>query len=76
MATTSEAFSTDEIAAYQEPGGSWTVELIGTVDSKRETITLHGVDIELVSEMGQPLKIRGIVHEGGSSGTLFRSYYR
>lgn len=71
MTTTSEDFSTDEIAAYQEGNGSWTVELIGTVGSKRETITLKGVDIELVSEMGQPMKLRGIVNESRSSGTSF-----
>ena len=75
MTTTSEAFSTDEIAAYQEPGGSWTVELIGTANSKSATITLKGVDIELVSEIGETLKLRGIIHESGSGGTLFRSYF-
>lgn len=61
----------DEIAAYQEGNGLWMVELIGTVDSERKTITLHGVDIELVSEIGQPIKLIGVVHETRSSGTSF-----
>lgn len=68
MATTSETFrAVDEIAAYQEGNGSWTVELIGTVNSKRATITLKGVNIELVSEIGEPITLRGIVNGSGTS---------
>ena len=77
MTTTNETITAvDEIEAYPEGNGLWTVELIGTANSKSATITLKGVDIELVSEIGETLKLRGIVHESGSGGTLFRSYYR
>lgn len=71
MTTINEGFSTDEIAAYQEGNGLWTVELIGTANSKSATVTLRGVDIELVSEMGQPIKLIGVVHETRSGGTSF-----
>lgn len=75
MATTSEASPVvDEIAAYHEGNGLWTVELIGTVNSKRATITLKGVNIELVSEIGEPITLRGIATLRGivnGSGTSF-----
>ena len=61
----------DEMTAYLEKDGSWTVEMIGTVDSERATITLKGVNFELVSEMGEPIKLRGIVNENRSSGITF-----
>ena len=71
MTMTNEAFSADEITAYREGNGLWTVELIGTANSKSATITLRGVDIELVSEIGQPIKLIGVVHETRSGGTSF-----
>lgn len=68
LTTTSEASPVvDEIAAYHEGNGLWTVELIGTANSKRATITLKGVNIELVSEIGEPITLRGIVDGSGTS---------
>lgn len=68
MATTRKAFPVvDEIAAYREKDDSWTVELIGNDDSQEATITLKGVNIELVSEIGKPITLRGIVNGSGTS---------